>query len=100
MIFLKIKMHDKTHFKQLIIDLFSPPTGAGHGRERTVMRQGLLCGPPRDAVSAGGDGPERGGRPRPGEADLAPAAAGGHDHPAVPGVHRLPALREDSPAGG
>ena len=51
-------------------------------------------------MPAGGDGPERGGRPRPGAADLAPAAAGGHDHPAVPGVHRLLALREDSTAGG
>jgi len=76
------------------------PTGGGHGGERPLLRAGLLCGPPRDAVPAGGDGPERGGRPRPREAHLAAAAAGGRDHPAVPGVHRLPALREDATAGG
>lgn len=43
-------------------------------------------------MSAGGDGAERGGRSRQGEADLAEAAAGGHDHPAVSGLHRLSAL--------
>lgn len=50
-------------------------------------------------MSAGGDGPERGGRSRQGEAHLAEAAAGGHDHPAVSGLHCLPALRENPPAG-
>lgn len=50
-------------------------------------------------MPAGGDGAQRGGRSRQGEADLAPTAAGGHDHPPVSGVHRLPPLREDPAAG-
>lgn len=68
------------------------PAGPWDGRERAFLRPRLLRRPPRDLVSAGGNGAERGGRARQGEADLAEAAAGGHDHPAVSGVHRLPAL--------
>lgn len=63
------------------------------------MRASLLRGPPRDLVSTGGDGAKRGGCPRARAAYLAAAAAGGHDHTAVSGLHGLPALREDTPAG-
>lgn len=67
-------------------------SGPRHSRERPLLRPSLLCRSARDPVSAGGDGAERGGRPCKGEAHLAEAAAGGYDHPAVSGVHRLPAL--------
>lgn len=73
--------------------------GPRHSRECTFLCPSLLRRPPRDSVSAGGDGAERGGCPRQGEADLAEAAAGGHDHPAVSGLHRLPALWENASTG-
>lgn len=79
-------------FLLMVIVLPWLPAGPWHSGECAFLRPSLLCRPPRDAVSAGGDGAECCGRPRPGEADLAEAAAGGHDHPAVSGVHRLPAL--------
>lgn len=74
-------------------------SGSRNSGERPVLRTCLLCRPTRDPVSSGGDGPERGGRARAREADLASTAAGGHDHPAVTGVHCLSALRENTAAG-
>lgn len=74
-------------------------SGSRNSGERPVLRTCLLCRPTRDAVSSGGDGPERGGCARAREADLASTAAGGHDHPAITGVHCLSALREDTAAG-
>lgn len=87
------------NFLFLKLFFFFTPGGPWNGGERALLRPCILRRPPRDAVSAGGDGPERGGRSRQGEAHLAEAAAGGHDHPAVSGLHRLPALRENPPAG-
>lgn len=66
--------------------------GSWHCGERSVLCAGVLRRPPRDAVPSGGDGAQRGGRSRQGEAHLAPTAAGGHDHPPVSGVHSLPPL--------
>lgn len=73
--------------------------GPRHGRERPVLRTGLLRRPPRNAVQTGGDGAQCSGRTCQGKAHLAPATAGRHDHPTVPGLHSLPALREDTAAG-
>lgn len=73
--------------------------GSRHCGERSVLCAGILRRPPWDAVPSGGDGAKRGGCSRQGEADLAPTATGGHDHPPVSGVHCLPPLWEDPAAG-
>ncbi|XP_077944912.1 E3 ubiquitin-protein ligase TRIM23 isoform X2 [Gasterosteus aculeatus] len=95
----RLKRERSRPFRLLTSSPPSPPAGPRHGGERPVLRASVLRGPPRDPVPAGGDGAKRGGRSRPGAPHLAEAAAGGHDHPAVAGLHRLHALRENPAAG-